>query len=153
MITIFFFLWMILNGRITLELVLLGVLIAAAVFLFAKAAFGYSAKVEMLVLKYLPLALFYVLNLMAEIIKASLNVIGIILRPSRKPEPVLIEFDSGLETEFQNVVLANSITLTPGTITVEMEEGHFLIHCLIPEYAEGIGDSSFVRLLRRVHLK
>ena len=153
MITVFFLLWMILNGRVTLELVLLGILISAAVFLFARAAFGYSAETEQLVLRYLPLAFLYVLNLIVEIVKASLHVIGIIVRPAAKPEPVLIEFDSGLETEFQNVVLANSITLTPGTITVEMKEGHFLIHCLIPEYAEGIGDSSFVRLLRRVHLQ
>ena len=153
MLLLFFILWIILNGRVTLELVLLGIPIAAAVFLFARAAFGYSVRTEGYVLKYLPLTVLYLINLMVEIIRASLNVIAIIINPSRKPDPVLIEFDSGLPTEFQNVVLANSITLTPGTVTVEMTEGHFLVHCLIPEFAEGIGESSFVRLLRRVHLK
>ena len=64
----------------------------------------------------------YLLNLMREIIVASLHVIRLILSPARKPEPVLIEFDSGLPTEFQNVVLANSITLTPGTITLDIAE-------------------------------
>ena len=152
MLSIFFLLWIILNGRVTLELVLLGLFIAAAVFLFACAAFGYSFRHELDVLKYLPLVVLYMINLMREIILASLHVIRLILSPSRKPEPVLIEFDSGLPTEFQNVVLANSITLTPGTVTVEMKGDHFTVHCLIPEFADGIGESSFVRLLRRIHL-
>ena len=76
-----------------------------------------------------------------------------ILSPSAKPDPVLIAFDSHLPTEFQNVVLANSITLTPGTVTVQMKDGHFLVHCLRLEYAEGIEESSFVKLLRRVRLE
>ena len=152
MLSIFFLLWIILNGRVTLELVLLGILIAAAVFLFACTAFGYSLKRELDVLKNLPLIVLYLLNLMRESIVASLHVIRLILSPARKPEPVLIEFDSGLPTEFQNVVLANSITLTPGTVTVELQGDHFTVHCLIPEFADGIGESSFVRLLRRIHM-
>ena len=152
MLTVFFILWIILNGRVTLELVLLGILISAAVFLFARAAFGYTASSERKVLKYTPLAIVYLVNLMREIIVATCHVISLILHPSAKPKPVLIEFHSGLPTEFQNVVLANSITLTPGTVTVEMEGDHFLVHCLIPEYADGIGDSSFVKLLRCIHL-
>ena len=152
MLTFFFILWIVLNGRITLELVLLGIPIAAAVFLFARAAFGYSASTELSVLKYAPLALVYLVNLIREIIIASLNVVALILRPSGRPDPVLIEFDSGLPTQFQNVILANSITLTPGTVTVEMSEGHFTVHCLVPEFADGIGESSFVKLLRRIRL-
>ena len=152
MLTFFFLLWIILNGRVTLELVLLGIPIAAAVFLFARAAFGYTVRTESDVLKYSPLAVLYLFNLMLEIVKASFQVIGVIIRPSGKPDPVLIEFDSGLSSEFQNMVLANSITLTPGTLTVQMSEGHFLVHCLIPEFADGIEESSFVRLLRRVSL-
>ena len=46
MLLLFFILWIILNGRVTLELVLLGIPIAAAVFLFARAAFGYSVRTE-----------------------------------------------------------------------------------------------------------
>ena len=151
MLTFFFILWIVLNGRVTLELLLLGIPIAAAVFLFARAAFGYFARTEWSVLKYAPLAIWYLVNLIVEIIKASLNVTAIILSPARRPDPVLIEFDSGLESEIQNVILANSITLTPGTITVKMEGSHFQVHCLIPEYADGIEESSFVKLLRRIH--
>ncbi len=151
MLIFFYFLWIILNGRITPEILILGIFIAAAVFLFAHEAFGYSEKSEILVWRYLPLVVVYCLNLVFEIIKSSLAVIMIIMNPARKPDPVLIEFDSGLESDFQNVVLANSITLTPGTVTVNMTGDHFMVHCLIPEYADGIEESSFVKLLRRMN--
>ena len=152
MFILFFVLWIILNGRITLELVFLGILIAAAVFLFAHFAFGYTIAGDLRILRHLPLAVWYLLNLVAEIVKASLNVITVIGNPSGKPDPVLVEFDSGLPTEFQNVVLANSITLTPGTVTVSLEGDHFVVHCLLPRYAEGLSESSFVKLLRRIRL-
>ena len=152
MFTFFLLIWIILNGRVTLEIILFGILIAAAVFLFARAAFGYTVTTERQVIRYTPLALLYLVNLVVEICRATMSVIGIVVNPGRRPEPVLVEFDSGLPTDFQNVVLANSITLTPGTVTVEMEGSHFQVHCLVPEYADGIGESSFVRLLRRINL-
>ena len=71
------------------------------------------------------------------------------LTPSAQPEPLLVEFHSGLKRESLNVILANSITLTPGTITVFQEEDHFVVHALRREYAEGIENSVFIRLLRR----
>ena len=149
MFILFFALWIILNGRITLELVLLGILIAAAVFLFAHFAFGYSIAGEGRILSHLPLAIWYLINLTVQIVIASLNVIAVIVNPSRKPDPVLVEFHSGLPTEFQNVVLANSITLTPGTVTVSLQGDHFTVHCLLPDYAKDLAESSFVKLLRR----
>ena len=46
--------------------------------------------------------------------------------------------------------LANSITLTPGTITVSLEENRYVIHCLDKSFSEGLNESSFVRLLARM---
>lgn len=48
------------------------------------------------------------------------------------------------------VILANSITLTPGTITVSVEGDVFCVHCLDKELAEGIENSVFVQLLERM---
>ncbi len=152
MLALFFILWIILNGRITVELAVLGVIVAAAVFLFAVKAFNYSFKSEMLVYRYLPLVILYFLNLILEIMKAAFAVSKIIVNPSGRPDPVLIEFDSGLTSAFQNSVLANSITLTPGTVTVQMTGDHFLVHCLVPELGDGIEECSFVKLLRRVKI-
>jgi multicomponent Na+:H+ antiporter subunit E len=48
------------------------------------------------------------------------------------------------------VILANSITLTPGTITVSLTDDHLLVHCLDKSLAEGMDDSVFVRLLQKM---
>jgi len=151
MAVFFFFLWIILNGRFTVELVLLGTVLAAAVFYFAHVAFGYSLKTEAILWRNLPLMIIYILNLIWEIIKASLFVMKLALRNSR-PDPVLIEFDSGLSSKVLNVLLANSITLTPGTYTVRLMGDHFMVHCLVPELSEGMDESSFVKLLSRAKL-
>ena len=82
--------------------------------------------------------------------KAAWAVARLALSPRRRPDPVLVEFDSGLPGTVQNVLLANAITLTPGTITVSQKNGHFVIHCLRPEYGEGLSDCSFVRILRKM---
>ena len=48
------------------------------------------------------------------------------------------------------MVLANSITLTPGTITIRMEGNEFYVHCLDKEFAEGMESSIFVELLSKM---
>ena len=48
------------------------------------------------------------------------------------------------------MVLANSITLTPGTITVGLEGQEFYVHCLDKELAEGMENSIFVELLEKM---
>ena len=45
---------------------------------------------------------------------------------------------------------ANSITLTPGTITVSLSDDEYVVHCLDKELAQGIDSSVFVELLKRI---
>ncbi len=149
MILLLYVLWLVLNGRITPELLVLGIPVTALAFLFANRAVGYTWATERRILRNAPLLLLYACHLVAEILKASAAVMSVVLDPGKRPEPVIIEFHSGLESELQNVLLANSITLTPGTYTLFQEGDHFLVHCLRAEYADGIEDSIFVQLLRR----
>ena len=146
---LFFILWVIFNGKITLEVIAFGVPVTAAVTLFACKILGYPLRYDLIVFKNLPVLVLYVLNLIREIILSASSVIRMIWR-AQDPDPVIIEFHSGFTSRLQNVLLANSITLTPGTITVFQEGDHFVIHCLRPEYAEGIENSSFIRLLRKL---
>ena len=150
MFILFLVLWLIFNGRLTVEIFLLGLLFAALLSLFFYKILGYSPASDRKLLRNLPLVLLYVLNLIREIVIAAWQVSTLVWSSARKPEPMMVEFHSGLDDPFANVVLANSITLTPGTFTVEQQDDRFLIHCLRPEFAEGLQDSSFIRLLRRV---
>ena len=149
MLILFFILWILLSGRVTVEILCFGVVIAALLFYFLLVGMGWSWGREWLLLRSVPMLLLYALNLLWETAKAAAAVLRLAFRPSGKPDPVLVEFRSGLERESLNVLLANSITLTPGTITVFQEKDRFVVHALRREWAQGMEDSSFVRLLRR----
>ena len=149
MTILLFLLWLLLNGRVTVEIIAIGAGVTAALALFMARFLGWNVRRERELLRVAPLFLLYLLNLLWETIKAAATVLLVALTPSLHPEPVLVEFRSGLPREYQNVILANSITLTPGTITVFQEGDRFLVHALRREYAEGLNRSSFVLLLRK----
>ena len=144
-----FLLWIVLNGRVTVELVIFGVVIATAVTVFADRVIGYKSATDKLILRNLPIFFLYILNLIREIIVSAFAMAGMVYS-AEPPKPVIIEFHSGFDTRLQNVLLANSITLTPGTITIFQEGDYFVLHRLKRAVGEGIEDSSFVRLLRTI---
>ena len=143
-------LWIIWNGKISVEILLFGVGLTVPILLFARKVLGYSLDNERLFWKNFPLFLQYVVVLVIEIIKSSVAVVLIVMHPDKKPDPVITEFHSGLPTKLQNVLLANSITLTPGTYTLFQEGDRFVVHCLRSEYADGMGDLVFIELLKKM---
>ena len=144
-----FALWLLLIGRVSPETICFGLVLTAALYYFMVRFLDWPWRKESWLFRSFPMFLLYALNLVWETLKAAITVAMLALTPSVHPEPVLVEFHSGLDRELLNVLLANSITLTPGTITVFQENDRFLVHALRKEYAEGLEDSSFVRLLRR----
>lgn len=147
---LFFAVWMILNGKVTAEICIFGVLISAALFYFMCRYMEYSLKKELLLFRLIPLFIRYFGVLVKEIVKANVCVLKIILSPDLQPEPAFVYFDTDLRTGLARVLLANSITLTPGTITVSVEDDRFCVHCLDKELAEGMETSVFVKLLKEM---
>ena len=150
MYLLFFAIWVILNGRITLEVVLFGVVIATLMFAFICKFMDYSVKKEVWLFKNFFLLLWYLIVLIVEILKANFAVVKMIFSVKYQIEPALVTFKSPLKTGFANFLLANSITLTPGTITVSSENGEFMVHCLDKDLAVGMDDSIFVHLLKKL---
>jgi multicomponent Na+:H+ antiporter subunit E len=74
--------------------------------------------------------------LMWEIVKSNLEVTKIILSPKMKLKRNLIEVSADPKTEIGKVILANSITLTPGTVSVNLKDDRILVHALSFEGAE-----------------
>lgn len=139
-----FVLWVMWNGKVTLEIVVLGVFICAALYLFINRFMGYSLKAEQKVLRCCGKAFRYFWFLLVEIVKANLETTKMIFAFDTEPEPVLVKFKTNLCTETGWVILANSITLTPGTLTVELCDGEFLVHCLDESFSEGMEQSEFI---------
>lgn len=145
-------LWMIFNGRVTLEVFLFGVVICGWLYWFICKHMGYSYQRELRLAKKLPLYLKYAVILVWEIFKANVDVIKIVLSPNKKEiKPALVRFHTDLKSEASWVALANSITLTPGTYTVELENGDYVVQALDKEtFGEGLDESVFVKQLRRL---
>ena len=150
MLVVLFLLWLVFNGKVTLEIVLFGIGLSLAVYLFCWKFLEYSPKRELLALRLLPQGIGYFFVLIKEILAANFATISLIISPKYDVEPVLVTFCSGLKSDLAKTVLANSITLTPGTITVELTEDEFKVHCLDKDMAEGLADSVFVRLLKKM---
>ena len=150
MYVLFFFAWIIFNGNITLEIVLFGVVIATLMFAFMCKFMDYSLKKEVNVYKKSIWFLAYVILLLREIIKANLAIIPKILTVEEEMEPVIVKFHTSLKSDFTRMLLANSITLTPGTITVSLEGDEYTIHCLDTSLADGLENSDFEKALKKL---
>jgi multicomponent Na+:H+ antiporter subunit E len=68
--------------------------------------------------------------LLCEVIKSSLEVARLVLSPSLPISPTVVELTTTEATDVGKVILGNSITLSPGTVTIDMHEDRLLVHCL-----------------------
>lgn len=143
-------LFIVFNGTFTLEILLFGIGISLAVTLFVSVFTNYDIKKELKIMSRFYYVIAYILVLLVEIIKANLGTMKFVIKGNKSIEPAIVSFDSPLKTEFASTVLANSITLTPGTISVSMRDGKFKVHCLDRSMYEGIDSSVFVRLLKKL---
>ena len=150
MYLLLFLFFIILTGKVTIEILVSGLVLTAALGGLLYALFGYTPGRELRFLKKAPLFFLYLFVLLFEILKASGRMIGCIFAEKSGIRPVLVTFESGLKTRFGRYVLANSITLTPGTITVEQTGDVFTVHCLKREFLDVSEDSVMMRWIRRL---
>ena len=142
--------WFIFNGKITLEITVLGIILCALIYFFMCRFMDYSLKKDVSLMRRSVSFLYYTGVLIVEIIKSNLQVMHLTLTDREIVEPVIISYRTRLRSKLGRVILANSITLTPGTITISLEEDELVIHCLDKTIAEGIENSTFEQLLERM---
>ncbi len=130
--------WLLLSGHYTLWLIGAGVVVSGAIALLGRlTGFGDEEghPVEQVIggLGYWPW-------LAIEIIKSSIDVARTILDPRAKIEPEMFDIDVGPKTAVGAATYANSITLTPGTVTVGVDRAHdrFTVHALTKAGADGV---------------
>lgn len=150
MYIIFLLLWILLYGQLTVETVCTGMVIAGVMYAFVCKFLDYSPEKDLLLFRKLPYIFSYILILIWEIIKANMDAIRLGLSFRNEVDPVIVRFRTDLKSKTARVVLANSITLTPGTITIALEGDELIVHALDEELVEGIDESIFVRMLRKM---
>ncbi|MFI3250562.1 MAG: Na+/H+ antiporter subunit E [Eubacteriales bacterium] len=143
-------LWFLLNGSITVEIVVVGVLMVGVVYNIMCRFLDYDPSSEKILLKNTGWALCYVVVLVVEIMKSGMAVLKFVTMPQIDIQPQMVVFSVPLKNEFLKTILANSITLTPGTITLHIEEDLFYIHAFDYTLAEGIEECSFIHILQHI---
>jgi len=94
----------------------------------------------------------YILWLLYQILLSNLHILKLALSPGdlKGVEPSLVKVKTNLKTDFGKYVLANSITLTPGTITVMLEGDEILIHAISEHTKSGVLDDTMEKKVARV---
>ena len=92
----------------------------------------------------------YVFVLVKEILVANLNVCHLILSEEEEIDPALVQFRADMETPAGRAFYANAITLTPGTITVSLEDATYVVHCLDESMAAGLADAKLEQMLHEL---
>jgi len=73
-----------------------------------------------------------------DVIKANINLAYILIRPRLLIDPTIVRFKTELRGDFRKTILADSITVTPGTLTLDAQGDELLVHCLTPSHKKGL---------------
>ena len=149
MFVVLLILWLIFAGSLTVTNLALGAVVSALITLLCSKFMGYSTKKLLSRLKKAGSLGKYLLVLLREIVLANIGVLKVIYR--REPNHAnLVHFKTDVKSEALQVLVANSITLTPGTYTVRLEDGSYAVHALDAPFNEGMEDNVFFQMARRM---
>jgi multicomponent Na+:H+ antiporter subunit E len=90
--------------------------------------------------------------LLGEIIRSSVEVARVVLSPSLPISPTVVELTTTEATDAGKVILGNSITLSPGTVTIDVHRDRLLVHCLTQRSASQLQDPEVQRRIARLEL-
>ncbi len=123
--------WLTLSGYFKPMLLILGVI--SIVFVLAMTARMKITDEETVPYMTVPQTLSYFVWLFIEIVKANVQVVRAVLKPDMEVSPTLTKVPLPQKQDISKVMFANSITLTPGTVSVMIEDDHILVHALLNE--------------------
>ncbi len=157
---VLFAFWLLLSGRYQAKYIIIGAVSAALVTFLTNDLFYSALQRNALpgiktrqVLRQIGNFILYIPWLVLQIILANVQVAYLVLHPRMPIEPGLLLFRTRMRKGIAQVTLANSITLTPGTITTSLEDGNYIIHNLKPPLASSLVDGTMQNKVARVYLE
>ncbi len=130
--------WILLSGEFTFILILSGIISSLLVaylshdLLIGKVDIRLGTTGVLRFIRYLPWLLW-------QVVVANLDLAYRTLHPKMPIDPQVVRFGTALKSEIGIAILANSITLTPGTVTIEAnKKGEFIVHAITKEHAAGL---------------
>lgn len=144
---VLFGLWLLLSGHYTLQLLSLGVLSCLWVVRIA-------TRMDVVDHEWHPIHLYfkrmfvYWVWLLKEIVKSNIDVTWRVLHPKLPISPTIVWVKASQQTQLGRVTYANSITLTPGTVSIDLTEQGIEVHSLTREAAEALQEGEMDRRIR-----
>ena len=131
---ILFSLWLLMSGHYNVLIVSLGIISCAFCVYVAKR--GKLIDDEGLPIFFMPRLLSYLIWLFKEILKSNLSTAKVIINGKVEPETFTVK--TSQVTDVAKVTYANSITLTPGTVTTKIQKGVFEVHALNSDFGNDV---------------
>lgn len=119
--------WLLLNGSLASDVLAVGVVASVLIAIFFRSHLAWFSELR-LTPKALLTTVAYVFYYLKELIKSNVNVAAIVLSPELPVKPGIVKVRTKLKNPMGRMLLANSITLTPGTLTVDMDGEWLYIH-------------------------
>lgn len=147
-------LWLILSGHLDVFHISLGVASVLIVLLIngrinrVHLFGGDTGEQEPLRFEFLP---GFIGWLITEVVAGSLHVAYVVLHPRTPVAPSILRFRAHLPTTGARVLLGNIITLTPGTVTLDITGDEFIVHTLTPKSSENIIDGTMPRRVAQLY--
>ena len=134
-----FVLWMVLTANFQMSNIVVGIAVSFSISLlytklFIHKAFEFISPVWFMVYLYV---------LLKNLILSNIQISKRILRPDMKLSPAIVAVKTNLESDWKKLLLANSITLTPGTLTLDIKDDTLFIHVI--EYDEGSNKENIIK--------
>ncbi|WP_333821900.1 Na+/H+ antiporter subunit E [Pinisolibacter sp.] len=127
--------WVMLNGSLASDVLIVGAVASAAIALIYRD--GLSIFTEA---RWTPAAIAatfgYIGYFLKELVKSNLHIAAVVLDPALPVHPGIVKVHTRLKSRMGRLLLANSITLTPGTLTVAIEDEWLYVHWVTMEAAD-----------------
>jgi len=135
--------WLLWSGHYVPLLLALGAASVGLVLMLARRTGFFDADVYSLHLG--PRLPAFWLWLLKEIVRSNLSVARIVLRRRLEIEPTWVTVDASHLPPAVQATLANAITLTPGTVSADVDRGRIEVHCLTREIADELRGGEMLR--------
>ena len=140
--------WLLLSGHYTLLILSLGVLSVLTVTWFVWRMDRVDGELAALPMR--PRLLYYLLWLMWQVVLANIDLVRRIWDPSLPIRPTWQRLDIKVRSPLATMIYANSITLTPGTLTTDVREDHFMVHSLTTDGIEELRKGGMEKQIQRL---
>ncbi len=147
-IGIYLLFWMILSENAKAQTICIGIIICLLVTILNMKLMRITR--QLIFKKNIVAWISYTILLIKEILVSNFNVAKIVLSPKIVISPQIVTIKTKIKSDFHKTIFANSITLTPGTLTISMNGDKIAVHCLKGDFVSGITDSSFEKIILKV---